>query len=258
MKTISSFACAAMVAGLGLLAAPAHAGKWHHLHLSATDTPAAAKWYVDNFGGQAVKFGNLDVAMSGGTTIAFFKVAENVPSEGSSVDHIGFSVDNTDAAIEKFKAAGVKIVAEPKPLPGGMKYAFIEDPWGTKIEILDDPETKGFHHVHLHSPDPDATIKWYADTFGGEVTKFKNIPILPAIKYGNMWLIVQKTAEAKAPTDKRAIDHLGFSFPDLPASMTELKAKNVKVVADVVKTPAITFAFIEGPDGVKIELVQGN
>ena len=71
-----------------------------------------------------------------------------------------------------------------------------------------------------------------------------------------MWLIVQENKEPKAGTDKRAVDHLGFSFPNLDTAVADLKSKGVKVLADVVRSPMITYAFIEGPDGVKIEIVE--
>ena len=45
--------------------------------------------------------------------------------------------------------------------------AFIEDPWGVKIELAQDTERLGFHHIHLNAPDPDASLKWYEDMLGG-------------------------------------------------------------------------------------------
>lgn len=236
-----------------LLCFGAQAADWHHIHLSAPDTAAAATWYADNFDGTAAKFGPLDVTVVQGTTIGFQKLPEGFPgSVGSSVDHIGFSVEDLEAKIKAFEDGGTKILVPVRSI-GTFKLAFIEDPWGTKIEVVQDPDIIGFHHIHLHTPDPDATLAWYADAFGGEVTKF--LGFLPAIKYNGIWLIAQKT-KAKEPTKGRAIDHLGWSFGDLDKAAEELKAKGVKFTLEPMAFQNLKISFIEGPDGVRIELVQ--
>ena len=40
------------------------------------------------------------------------------------------------------------------------KLAFIEDPWGTRIEVVQDPQKLGFHHLHVRRQ-PPATLAWY-------------------------------------------------------------------------------------------------
>ena len=44
-----------------------------------------------------------------------------------------------------------------RDVPGLFKIAFIFDPWGTRIELAEDPDYLGFHHIHLSAaarPDP--------------------------------------------------------------------------------------------------------
>lgn len=231
----------------------AFAADWHHMHLLAPDPGEAAAWYADVFGGEPQKFGPVDFVPYGKTLLMFMRGPEGFKgSDGSSVDHISFAVDDADAAVKAYEEKGIKVLAQPRAI-GDIKFFFIEDPWGTKIEVIQDPGTSGFHHVHLHTPDPDATLAWYAKAFGGEVTKFKGF--LPAIKYGDMWVLAQKS-EAKEPTIGRAADHLGWSFPDLDAAAEKLKADGVTFTMDPRPFGTAKIAFIEGPDGVRIELVE--
>lgn len=233
----------------------ARAADWHHLHLTAPDPHAAVEWYAKYMEGKTEKFSETsEAAVFGKTLVLFLKKDAGFPgSVGTAVDHIGWSFKDLDAKMKEFEAAKIKIIAPAKPL-GKIKFGFIEDPWGTKIEVMQDPDLIGFHHVHLYSPDPDATLKWYAASFGGEPTRFSGV--LPAIKYNDMWLICQKTTKELVPTKGHSVDHLGFSFPDLDAAATKLKGQGVKFSMEPRPYGKLKIAFLGGPDGVNIELVQ--
>jgi len=234
-------------------ATPAGAA-WHHVHLGATDTAAAAAWYAEHMDGEAVKSGPFDLAKFGETLVVFTRRAgEQEGSAGSSVDHIGWSFEDLEAKMKEFESAGIKIVAPMMSL-GKIKFGFIEDPWGTKIEVMQDPDLVGFHHVHLHLTDPPAAQEWYANAFGGEVTRYGGI--LPAVKFDKMWLIIQKTPKAKAPTMGRAVDHIGWSFADLDAGLEHLKTLGIEPATPPMQMGALRFAFVEGDGGVRIEVMQ--
>lgn len=240
------------IAGL-FTTAPAFAADYHHMHLTAPDPVEGAEWYAEHFDGNLLR---PDLCKIGDILFIFFKKEEGFPgSVGSGVDHIGFSVEDIGAAMKAFEESGVKILSGVRELPG-LKIAFIEDPWGTKIEIVQDPDLLGFHHIHLHSTDVDATVAWYREAFGGEPFEtFKGLPI-KGVDYGNVLVMVQRTSEERAPTKGRSIDHLGFSTPDLDAAADALKAKGVKFSLDPVPYGKLRISFIEGPDGVRIEYVQ--
>jgi catechol 2,3-dioxygenase-like lactoylglutathione lyase family enzyme len=67
---------------------------------------------------------------------------ELAPTRGRVIDHIGFGVDDLDAALAHMRATGVKITAEPVTR-GLIKFAFIEGPDQVAIELIED-----------HSPQP--------------------------------------------------------------------------------------------------------
>ena len=47
-----------------------------------------------------------------------------------------------------------------RDLPGIFKIGFVEDPWGTRIEVVQDPELLGLHHIHMRGPDTEAIFTW--------------------------------------------------------------------------------------------------
>lgn len=254
-----------MVLGLAATVAPVRAeagaapeaeaeAAWHHVHLGADDTAAAAAWYAEQMEGEALKSGPFDIAEFGETLVVFMKRAgEQEGSAGSSIDHIGWSFPDLAAKMKEFEAAGIKIVAPMMSL-GKIKFAFIEDPWGTKIEVMQDPDLVGFHHVHLHLTDPAAAQQWYAEAFDGEVARYGGI--LPAVKFDNMWLIIQKTPQAKAATTGRSVDHIAWSFGDLDAGLARLASQGIEPKGPPMQMGALRFAFVEGEGGVRIEVMQ--
>jgi catechol 2,3-dioxygenase-like lactoylglutathione lyase family enzyme len=61
-------------------------------------------------------------------------------------------------------------------------------------------------------------------------------------------------------TKGRVVDHVGFSFDNLAEALERMRKGGVKVT-DEIKSVAggkIKYAFIEGPDKIRIELVEGH
>src|SRR5437762_292326 len=113
---------------------------------------------------------------------------------------------------------------------GLFKLGFVEDPWGTRIEVVQDPDLFGLHHIHMRAPDPDAAFEWLLAKFGGEKTKLKGR--IDAVKYSapgfsDMWILMQKGDAAAS--EGHAIDHIGWRAKDLDAKIAELKTMSVKV-----------------------------
>ena len=227
-----------------------------HLHLAAPDPIKAVEWYRKNLGGQPTTEGT-DRLMFGETRVIFQRNEKPVPSAGSVADHIGFSVKDVDAAMKAMEADGAKIEGPAREVPGLVKVGFVVDPFGTRLEIVQDPEKLGLHHVHLRGADPSAAMAWYVDKFGGTVGKLKNI--IDGINYGGIWVLAAK-GEA-TPSAGHAIDHIGFRPRNVDNVVAAFKAKNVKVTTEprpltLPSGVSMRLAFIEGIDGIRIELVQ--
>jgi lactoylglutathione lyase len=56
---------------------------------------------------------------------------------GDAYGHIALGVDDIYATVEAMRAKGAKVVREPGPMKhGGSEIAFIEDPNGYRIELI--------------------------------------------------------------------------------------------------------------------------
>ena len=109
---------------------------YDHVHLNVPDPAVASAWYEKNIPGGRRITEAPDRIMYGSTRLMFLRNATAKPSAGSAIDHIGFSVADLDAKMKEFEANGVKIVTPVREVPGLFKLGFVEDPWGTRIEIV--------------------------------------------------------------------------------------------------------------------------
>ena len=245
----------ALTSRVGAADEPAGAPRaiFHHVHLTATDPKAAVEWYLKNLGGKLTKVGPFDAVLDGTTSFLFFKGKPGFPSSvGSACDHIGYSYPDIAAKLKELEAAKVEIVSGVEQ-EGSIRYAFIKDPWGTLIELVEDPQVTGFHHIHLATPDPQQALAWYVGAFGGQIERYAGL--IPGVRYGNVWVLAKKVGEAQAPTKGRAIDHVSWGFQDLDAAVVELKAHGIKFDSEPISFGGGRIAFIQSPEGVRIELV---
>jgi catechol 2,3-dioxygenase-like lactoylglutathione lyase family enzyme len=243
----------AVTASAGSAAAQAVTLPYDHVHLAAPDQAKAVEWYQKMFGGQTTPEGK-DRLLFGKTRFIWLKSETAQPSANTAIDHIGFSFADLDAKMKEWEAVGVKVITPLRPVPGLVKIGFIEDPWGVKIEVVQDTETLGFHHVHLRSPDPAASMAWYKQRFGGETAKLKGL--LDGLKYGDVWVLFAKGGAT--PSVGHALDHVGWRVANLDKTLDDLKG--IKVLQGVtplqLATGPVRFSFVEDPSGTKIELVQ--
>jgi catechol 2,3-dioxygenase-like lactoylglutathione lyase family enzyme len=227
-----------------------------HVHLLVPDQAKAVEWYQKAFGGEKMTEAP-DRLMFSGTRLIFLRNEKGLPSEGSSIDHIGFSATDIDAKVKELEALGAKVLTAPRDVPNLFRLAFVQDPWGTKIEIAPVNPGGGLDHVHLRGPDPAQVLAWYKEKFGGESARLRDR--IDGLKFGDKWLLVQR-GEA-TPSDGHAIDHFGFRTSDLAKKTVELKGQGVKYTTEprplkLASGAMVNFAYLEGPAGAKIELVQ--
>ena len=248
--------------GLWTRSAAAQTFPYDHIHVNVPDPAAAANFYEKNFGGRRITEAP-DRLMFGSTRFMFLRKADAKPSSGSAVDHVSFSFTNLDAKMKELEAAGVKIVTPAREVPGLVKVAMVEDPWGTRIEVVQDAELLGLHHVHLRGPNPEEIFTWLLAKFGGQRTQLKGI--VEGVKYSaagfsDMWILVAR-GDAE-PSEGHAIDHIGWrSTGALAKTIDGLRGEGVKVLTEprplpLPNGPTINFAYVAGPAGVKIELVE--
>jgi lactoylglutathione lyase len=229
---------------------------YDHVHMIVPDPQVAAQWYEDHIGGELID-GRDDRVLVGTTRIMFIRGEGRTPSAGSAVDHLGFSFADLDAKVSELEAAGATVTTAPREVEGLFKLAFVNDPWGTRLELIEDVQHLGFHHLHLRSPDPEATFAWYQEQFGGVRTTLRGR--LDGILYpGNVWLLIQRGDAF--PTQQGTIDHIGWRALNLTDKVEELRRKGVTIETEprdmTLPNGQIRFAYVTGPNGARVELVE--
>jgi lactoylglutathione lyase len=225
---------------------------WDNVHIRVSDPVRAVEWYVKNLGATSPVPGQL---YFGKALIAVVKTTTRLPSTGSVIDHIGLSYPGVDAKVKELELAGAKVISAPKDSPGIFRYAYIEDPWGVKIELVEDKEFLGFHHVHLRVKDPEATLNWYQQMFGGERTKLRGK--LDGLRYSGVWLFAAATGDdTPAPSADRAVMSLGLQVPRIDEAAAELHRRGIPFPVEPRQLGDLWYAFAQDPNGVRVELLQ--
>jgi len=121
-----------------------------------------------------------------------------------------------------------------------------------------------YDHVHLRSPDPEETARYYQRMFGAEIIKSVQSDGRERVDMklgGVMMFIAQVPPDAelaeKADGSFVGLDHLGLCVADLDAAAAELKAKGAEFTVEPrTIRPGVHIAFVRGPQNVLIEILQ--
>ena len=115
-------------------------------------------------------------------------------------------------------------------------------------------------HIHLRSPDPEATARYYERMFGAEVLRSMQDgkPRVDLKLGGNNIFIAPVVAGDNPPpvTPYQGLDHFGLRVNGIDALVAELKEKGAEFTREPTTVrPGLRVAFIRGPEGVSIELL---
>jgi lactoylglutathione lyase len=118
-----------------------------------------------------------------------------------------------------------------------------------------------FEHIHLRSPDPEATATFYEKMFGARIIRStqEGKPRVD-VELGGMQVFIAPVAAdaAAAPTSPyQGLDHFGLTVTGIDGLVAELKAKGAEITREPVTIrPGVRIAFLRGPEKVSIELIE--
>jgi lactoylglutathione lyase len=118
-------------------------------------------------------------------------------------------------------------------------------------------------HIHLRSPDPEATAAWFERMLGAQVIR-SMVDGKPRIdlKLGgaNVFIMPVGPGDPVNPppvTPYQGLDHFGLAVSGVDAVAAELKAKGAEFTMEPrTIRPGLRICFLRGPQGVSIELLE--
>lgn len=126
-----------------------------------------------------------------------------------------------------------------------------------------------YDHIHLRSPDPDATARFFEAMFGAVVKRDIYPPgtLYPGQQRIAMQVGGQKVLIAPPHPDGPTagapdfpyygLEHFGLTIDNLDDTVEELRAKGAEIaIGPLTRSPGLRLAFIRGPEGLMIELVE--
>ncbi len=255
---------------------------FHHIHLNATDPAAAIEFYTHKFDCEKAIFAGRprgeDAVWAQQSWILFNKVNIPPPSEiVSAIWHFGWGAEDMPAVYKRQIDSGTKFqtpitdISDLANKPAGsFFFAYVDGPDHALIE-LNSAAHHHFGHVHLLSQDPVAAGQWYKKYFGtpgyisqrtGRVYRGVHVEPVASLMMDNVNIIIFPIEYARdampelwkgrkdfEPTTGRVVDHLAFSVDNLHDTLERCRKDGVKVTNG---------NFVEGPDHISIELVEGR
>lgn len=265
---------------------------FHHLHLNTTDPARAIDFYTSKFEARKAQFAGLqDAVWAHDSWILFTKVPTPPAWELiSPIWHFGWGAEDVKQEYKKQVDEGTKFYTPITKLSAEgaaneFFYAYVESPDHALIE-LNTADHHHFGHVHLFSADPVSAGEWYmkyldakrrGTTLPSREPRYRNdLQIGPSMSlmsdhvniiiypveyskkaYASQWPTGQ--TELVSPRG-RTIDHLGFSVANLDRTLDAMRKDGIKVTGEprTIANGQLKFAFIEGPDGIAIELIEDH
>jgi catechol 2,3-dioxygenase-like lactoylglutathione lyase family enzyme len=250
-----------------------------HHHLNTTNMAAQKKFYVDTLGGTVKHIGTgareQDIIVFPNVELWFRPMqAPTGGSIGTTVNHIGFSVNDIKPLVAKIKANGykmittdsvaatVKVTDDIAAASPTTNIAFALGPEDVKVEFVEVKTQAApiqLHHIHFFTQMQAEMQAWYAKTFGAKILSPNPGSAFVQDQLPGVFLNFTPSPTPTVGTTGRALDHIGFEVKNLEAFTKKLEADGIKLDRPYTKVPelGIAIAFIKDPWGTNIEITEG-
>ncbi len=115
----------------------------------------------------------------------------------------------------------------------------------------------GVGGIFVKSRDPAALARWYKDVLGLDVASWGGAAMpfdTPGHPPKISWMAFPETTDHMAPSAREFM--INFAVDDMDAMVARLTARGVPILKREDHDPFGRFAWIQDPDGTKIELWQ--
>jgi catechol 2,3-dioxygenase-like lactoylglutathione lyase family enzyme len=111
------------------------------------------------------------------------------------------------------------------------------------------------NHVHLKTHDPEKTAKFYVDTLGAKMVGEAGNGGYRLDLHG-LSLNVTNFVESQTREQKYGMEHFALNTDDLDGTIAKLTASGAHVLEQMVSGNGRRICFLEGPDGVQLEIIE--
>jgi len=117
-------------------------------------------------------------------------------------------------------------------------------------------------HLHLRSPDPEATALYYVDVFGGRLVNKVEVSgaVRVIVNLAGLNLFIEQVPPGTAAPPQPphiGLEHIGLAVTDMDAVCADLKSRGAEFVVEPHAPRAgLRIAFVRAPENVRIELLE--
>ncbi|MBI5968540.1 MAG: VOC family protein [Deltaproteobacteria bacterium] len=121
----------------------------------------------------------------------------------------------------------------------------------------------GLDHVHVMCGEVEEAVRYFKNVFDGKEVSRGQLRGFPLIRMDVQGVFINlmgtdpQAGQLEPGKGSRGLDHFGFRVKDLESMVADLKKKGAKFSVEPSVTPTgVKFAFVDGPEGIRIELLQ--
>jgi len=115
--------------------------------------------------------------------------------------------------------------------------------------------TLRLNHVHLKTPDPEKTAKFYVDTLGAKIVSQAGTGGYRLDLHG-LSLNVTPFIASQTREQKYGMEHIAIDTDEIDALVDKLKAQGINILEQTSISGGRRVCFFEGPDGVQLEFIE--
>ena len=110
------------------------------------------------------------------------------------------------------------------------------------------------NHIHLKSPDPEKTARFYADYLGAKIIGQRRTGF--RLDLHGLPVNVSRFQEARTHQQVYGIEHIALDTDDFSTMVAKLKDNGVRILEETTTGGGRRACFFEGPEGVCLEVVE--
>ena len=114
-------------------------------------------------------------------------------------------------------------------------------------------------HLHCWSPKPEAAAQAYVDMFAAERVAEINTAngLRVVVRLAGQLIYIEQARPGEVASSRIGLEHFALATDAFDAVIADLRRKQVRFLVEPKQArPGVRIAFVEVPDGGRVELVE--